>query len=87
VTVAPSLLEQRLALRAEIQAQRLDVAERLLRSGATGRFPRSMTMRLLVNQPELTGRLVSLVAGARVAGSVSALLVVVQMLRAARSES
>lgn len=84
MTLAPSLVEQRLRLQERLQAQRLDVAEQLFEAKAGGRFPRSVTMRVLVNQPELAGRLVALVAGARVGASVSALLVVVQVLRAAR---
>ena len=82
MTVVPSLVEQRLALRVQLQVQRHEVAEQLFAAKAEGRFPRSITMRVLMRQPELAGRLVALIAGARFAGSVSALLVVVQMLRA-----
>ena len=84
MTLAPSLVAQRLQLQERLQAQRQDVAEQLFEAKAGGRFPRSITMRVLVNQPELVGRLVALVAGARVGASMSALLVVVQVLRTAR---
>ena len=87
MTLAPSLVEQRLALRGQLRDQRQEVAEQLFESRAQRRFPRSITMRVLMRQPELAGRLVALIAGARFAGSVSALLVVVQMLRAARTQS
>ena len=87
MTVAPSLLEQRVALRAQLRGQRQEVAEQLFESKAGGRFPRSMTMRLLIDQPALATRLVALIAGARFAGSVSALLIVVLVLRAARTRS
>lgn len=85
MTLAPSLLEQRVALREQLRDQRQEVAEQLFESKAGGRFPRSMTMRVLMDQPALAARLVALVAGARFAGSVSALLIAVQMLRAART--
>ena len=87
MTLAPSLETQRLALRVQLRDQRREVAEQLRESTTGGGFPRSITMRVLLRQPELTGRLVALVAGARVAKSVSAVLVVVQMLRAARDAS
>lgn len=81
MTLAPSLVEQRDALRGQLQAQRQEVAERLFVAKASGSFPRSITMRVLMRQPELVGRVVALVAGPRFAGSVSALLAVVQVLR------
>ncbi len=83
----PSLLEQRLELRQQLQDQRQEVAERLFASMAQGQFPRSKTMQVLIHRPELVGRLVALLAGARFAGSVSAFLAVVQILRAGRSQS
>jgi len=82
----PSLAGQRLALRVQLQVQRHEVAEQLLASKVRGSFPRSITLRVLMRQPELAGRLVALIAGARFAGSVSALLVVIQMLRAGREQ-
>jgi hypothetical protein len=85
VTTAPSLVAQRLELREQLRVQRQEVAEQLFASKAQGQFPRSMTMQLLIRRPELVGRLVALIGGARLAGSVSALFVVVQMLRASRS--
>lgn len=76
-----------MTLQAELQARRQELAERLVESKVEGRFPRSMTMRVLMHRPELAGRFLTMVAGARVARSVSALLVVVQMARAARTRS
>ena len=87
MTLAPSLLEQRVVLRGQLRAQRQEIAEQLFESKAGGRFPRSMTMRVLMHQPELARRLVALVAGERFAGSVSALLIVVQMLRGVRAQA
>lgn len=87
MTIAPSLVKQRLGLQGKLQAQRREVVEQLTESRARSRFPRSITMRVLVHHPELAGRLVALIAGARVSGSVSAFLVVLQALRAARIES
>lgn len=75
-----SLAEQRLALRGQLRAQRLDVAMQLFASRVRGDFPRSVTMRVLMRQPELVGRLVALIAGARLAGVVSTLLVGAQVL-------
>jgi hypothetical protein len=86
MTLAPSLIAQRLDLRGQLRVQRQEIAEQLFESKADGRFPRSITMRVLMGQPELAGRLLALIAGPRVAGSVSALLVLVQVLRAARSQ-
>lgn len=80
MTLAPSLITQRLELRGQLRVQRQEIAEQLFESKARGRFPRSVTMRVLMRQPELVGRLVALVAGARFAGVVSALLVGVQLL-------
>lgn len=80
MTLAPSLIAQRLDLQGQLRVQRQEIAERLFESKARGNFPRSITMRVLVRQPELLGRLVALVAGARFAGVVSALLVGAQLL-------
>ena len=80
MTLAPSLVEQRLQLQEQLQVQRLQVAEQLFESKAGGRFPRSIAMRVLIHQPELTGRLVALAAGARFARAASAILIGVQLL-------
>jgi len=80
MTLAPSLVEQRLALQGQLRIQRQEVAELLFESKAGGRFPRSTTMRVLVHRPELVGRLIALAAGPRFAGVVSALLLGVQLL-------
>jgi len=86
MTPAPSLAAQRVALQVQLRVQRHEVAEQLFESKVGGRFPRSTTMRVLIGQPELAVRLLALIAGPRVAGSVTALLVVAQVLRAARSQ-
>ena len=80
MTLAPSLVEQRLALRGQLQAQRQDIAERLFAAKARGQFPRSITMRLLVRRPELAGLFLTLVAGKRLAAPVSALLLAARAL-------
>jgi hypothetical protein len=84
MTLAPSLVEQRVALRGQLHVQRLEVAEQLFASRAGGRFPRSITMRVLLHQPELAGRLVSLIFAGRSSGSMSAFLLGIQVLRAVR---
>ena len=63
MTLAPSLVEQRLAVRDQLRVQRQDVAEQLFESKAEGSFPRSITMRVLIRRPDLVGRFVALVAG------------------------
>lgn len=87
MTLAPSLVEQRLALRQQLRVQRQACAEQLFESKARGSFPRSITMRAIMRRPDLAGRLVALIAGPRFAGLTSALLVVAQTLRAARTPS
>lgn len=76
----PTLAEQRLALRGQLRAQREQIALQLFASNVPGAFPRSVTMQVLIHRPELVGRLVAWVAGPRVAGMVSALLVGAQLL-------
>jgi len=80
MTLAPSLVDQRVALRGQLRAQRQDLALQLFESRVRGDFPRSITMRVLIHRPDLVGRLVALAAGARFAGMVSALFVGVQLL-------
>jgi len=52
------LVEQRLSLRRQLQAQRQVIAQQLgQESGMNGSYPRSRTMRLLTQQPALIIRL------------------------------
>jgi hypothetical protein len=77
-----SLADQRLAVRGQLQEQRQRIAEQLAPTGGVeGSFPRSVTMRLLLQRPELLPRLVALMARARVASSIIAILVIVLSLR------
>jgi len=88
MTVEPqtSLARQRQSVRDQLQLQRQIVARRLAPPvDIQGRYPRSMTMRLLIHRPELVARLVALLAGARFAGKVSAILLVIGKLRSAVS--
>ena len=75
----PSLVEQRHSLRLQLQAQRLLLAGKLA-PVAGGSYPRSMTMRLLINQPALLAKLASLMAGPRHAGVQPAVLALARML-------
>jgi hypothetical protein len=80
----PSLADQRQSIRDQLQAQRCVVERRLLPPAADANgYPRSLTMRLLIQQPELAARLVALIAGARFAGSVPAILSLAQKLPSA----
>ncbi|MBI2801083.1 MAG: hypothetical protein HYX63_12540 [Gammaproteobacteria bacterium] len=81
-----ALSAQRLLLRGQLHAQRQRIAEQLAptTAEARGRYPRSVTMRLLNRRPvALLARSVALVAGARLAGSVTGILVLVNLLRSA----
>lgn len=81
-----SLAEQRQSIRDQLQMQRQVLARQLAPPvDIQGRYPRSMTMRLLIHRPELVARLVALLAGARFAGKVSAILLVIGKLRSAVS--
>ena len=80
MTPGPTLAEQRLALRGQLRARREDIALQLFASKVSGTFPRSITMRVLIHRPELVGWLVAWLAGARVGGAVSALLVGARLL-------
>lgn len=77
----PSLAEQRQSIRMQLQVQRQVVAQRLTPAAATGgSYPRSLTMRFLIQRPELLARLLKLIVGARFAGSVAPLLALLHML-------
>lgn len=67
---AASLAEQRLELRARLQAQRGQIMRQLDPATATDSdYPRSMTMRFLIRRPALAARLLAgiatLLVGAR----------------------
>ena len=54
--------ERRELLRARLQAQRLEITNRLgLATGDEGGYPRSATMRLITQRPELLARALGLV--------------------------
>jgi len=77
-----SLAEQRQSIRDQLQMQRQVLARQLAPPvDIQGRYPRSMTMRLLIQRPELVARLAAVLAGARFAGEVSAILLMIGKLR------
>jgi len=81
---APSLTEQRQSIRGQLQKQRQIVSEQLASDiEPQSCFPRSVTMRLLIQQPALLARLASLIPGAPGAGSIPALFAVFQILGSA----
>ncbi len=80
----PSLAEQRQSIRRQLQLQRQVVAQRLAPTATTGGgYPRSMTMRFLIQRPELVTRLLKLIVGARLASSIAPLLALLHLLPAA----
>ncbi|PJA39979.1 MAG: hypothetical protein CO182_08560 [Lysobacterales bacterium CG_4_9_14_3_um_filter_62_6] len=85
-----TLLEQRLALRQRLQAQRQQIAQQL--SPAQARhsgYPRSMTMRFFTQQPALVARLLAqaavVVLGVRYFKSLTTALALAKLLRSTRS--
>lgn len=81
-----SRVEQRLALRRELAAQRQLIAYQLgPSSGITGSFPRSMTMRLVTRQPALAAKLLvgiaTFLVGVRIFGSITTALTVARIVR------
>ena len=82
-----ALSAQRVLIREQLHAQRQRIAEQLaptITAAARGHYPRSVTMRVLSRRPvPLLVRSVALVAGARLAGSVTGILVLVNLLRSA----
>lgn len=73
-----------LAIRHQLRAQREVIAEQLAPvAGAQNRFPRSLTMRLLIHRPDLLSRLVAPIVGTRLAGSASKIFSVLHLLRSA----
>jgi hypothetical protein len=85
-TATASLAEQRRLLRDELGAQRQRLAQQLAAAAAGGLgsgYPRSVTMRWLMDEPALVTKLVQRLVGARVAGAVPAVLAVARFLRSA----
>jgi hypothetical protein len=79
--VEASLAEQRQSLLGQLRLQREVIAQQLAPAeNAQKRFPRSFTMRFLIQRPELATRLATLVAGGRVGSGVSVTLEVVKQL-------
>lgn len=75
----PSLADQRLLLRGQLQEQRREIAWQL--EPASGRFPRSVMMRVLIRRPELVAQMAGVLIGPRFARSLSFALVLMQALR------
>lgn len=77
-----SLTEQRRLLREQLEVQRLRLSYQLAVSdSANDAFPRSMTLRWLIQEPELVIRIVERVAGKRAAAVMPMLLVFARFLR------
>lgn len=70
-----ALTELRESTRGKLQAQRRVIAAQLTGDGSSaGRFPRSLTMRLLIQRPQLLGRLATPLLGKQVAGTLATAL-------------
>lgn len=84
-TVATPLAEKRRALREQLGLQRLKLAHELApdadAGGNGGRYPRSITMRWLIQEPELVTKFIERILGARVASAVPAALAFMRFLR------
>ena len=81
---APSLAGQRHALREQLKVQRQVLEQELAAAGGVGGgYPRSVTMRWLIREPELVGKLVGQVVGGRAAAAIPAALIFVRFLRSA----
>ena len=83
--IPASLAAQRHALQEQLRVQRQALAVELTAAGGAGGggYPRSVTMRWLIREPELVGKLVGQVAGGRAAAAIPAVLLVVRLLRSA----
>lgn len=80
------LNDRREFLRQQLLAQRIEIARKLdLTSAENNRYPRSMTMRLLTQRPELAVELiielVALLVGARFFRSLNTALAVARLLK------
>lgn len=79
-----SLAGQRYALREQLRVQRQVLALELAAAGGTGgSYPRSVTMRWLIREPELVAKLAGQVVGGRVAAAIPAVLILVRFVRSA----
>lgn len=76
---AAALAGQRHVLREQLRVQRQLLALELVPSAG---YPRSITMRWLIREPELVGKLVGRVAGRRAATAMPAVLLAVRLLSA-----
>lgn len=75
--------ERRRDLRQQLAAQRERLALQLAAGGAAGDgYPRSITMRWLIREPELMVRLLKKVLGRRVGGALPTVLALSRFLRA-----
>lgn len=82
----PSLAEQREDIRRQMRAQRRRIDEQLSPSVAIRRpYPASMTMRLLIHRPGVLTKLLALIVGARLAGGMATIMLLVPALRTAAS--
>lgn len=72
-----ALAAQRLALREQLRNQREQIAAQIEPGNG---YPRSITMRLILQRPELVALVVSWLAGARFAGRARGVLFGVRML-------
>jgi hypothetical protein len=88
---SPSLRDQRESLRLQLRVQRQRIALRIdPPSAASGEFPRSKTMRFLMQRPQLLATLGSIVAaklfGPRVFKGIATALTVIGVVRSNRRE-
>jgi hypothetical protein len=75
------LAEQRRLLRAQLGTQRQRLSDQLAAAGRPREgFPRSVTVRWLIREPELVSRLVGGIAGRRVAAAMPSVLLLVRFL-------
>lgn len=78
---APSLAGQRHALREQLRVQRQVLEQELAAAGGVGGgYPRSVTMRWLIREPELVGKLVGHIAGGRAAATLPAVFLFARFL-------
>ena len=84
----PSLAEQRRELRQLLDEQRQRLAQQLA-SGDPARegFPRSVTVRWLIEEPELVTSVLERILGRRVGGAVPVVLIFARFLRSAATQA
>lgn len=78
-----SLKQQRLVLRQQMTSQRLIIESQLgpLQTENTGLYPRSKTMRFMMQRPELMKKLLGLVIGASFIKSMHPVLTILKFLQ------